>query len=98
MFTRSKQPSRSDGKPARKERRDEKRKPSASPSRGGRSGNPITRYFQETGDELRKVSWPDRPQAIRLTLIVLATMVVAAVVLGLLDLSFHELSAFLLRS
>ena len=97
MFTRSKQPSRADGKPARKERRDEQRKPASSPSRGGRSSNPITRYFQETGDELRKVSWPDQPQAIRLTMIVLSTMIVAALVLGFLDLTFHQLSALLLQ-
>ncbi|HEC23185.1 MAG TPA: preprotein translocase subunit SecE [Chloroflexi bacterium] len=53
------------------------------------------RYFQETAEELRKVSWPTWEETVRLTVIVLGTTVVSAVFLGLLDLLFRELAALL---
>jgi len=56
----------------------------------------IIRYFQETGDELRKVSWPTREQTIRLSVIVLTTTLVSAVFLGLLDYFFRFLSSLLI--
>jgi preprotein translocase subunit SecE len=63
--------------------------------KGAKSNNAIIRYFQDTAEELRKVSWPTREQAIRLTLIVLATTAVATLFLGLLDEIFRALSALL---
>ena len=45
----------------------------------------VQRYFQETIGELRKVSWPSRQEAIRLTQIVLIVIGVMAVILGGLD-------------
>jgi preprotein translocase subunit SecE len=45
----------------------------------------IQRFFQETIGELRKVSWPSRQEAFRLTQIVLIVIGVMAVVLGGLD-------------
>jgi preprotein translocase subunit SecE len=50
-----------------------------------RKQNPIQRYFRETLGELKKVSWPTRREAIQLTGIVLAVMVVMAILLGLTD-------------
>lgn len=47
--------------------------------------NRIIRYFKQTRAELKKVTWPTREEAIRLTGIVLAVTVVMAVFLGLLD-------------
>ncbi len=63
--------------------------------RGPKSRNAIVRYFQETGDELRKVAWPSREEAVRLTLIVLGTTLAFAIFLGLLDLLFHRLASLL---
>ncbi len=63
-----------------------------------KSSNPVIRYFQETGDELRKVSWPTREQAIRLSIIVLATTAVSAIFLGLLDELFRFLSSLLVNT
>lgn len=40
--------------------------------------------------ELRKVAWPSRQEATRLTLIVLAVTVVIAIILGILDYAFGE--------
>ena len=44
----------------------------------------VIRYFQDTREELRKVTWPDREEITRLTLIVLSTTVAFAAFLGLL--------------
>lgn len=48
----------------------------------------IKRWWVETKGELRKVSWPTTPQAIRLTKIVLIVMALMAALLGLLDSIF----------
>ncbi|OGO65526.1 MAG: preprotein translocase subunit SecE [Chloroflexi bacterium RBG_19FT_COMBO_50_10] len=45
----------------------------------------VQRFFQETVGELRKVSWPSRQEAIRLTEVVLIVIFVMAVILGGLD-------------
>ncbi|GAB4475989.1 MAG: hypothetical protein Kow00124_17670 [Anaerolineae bacterium] len=63
--------------------------------KGAKSTNAIVRYFQDTGEELRKVTWPDREETTRLSLIVLGVTVASALVLGLLDLLFQELMALL---
>jgi preprotein translocase subunit SecE len=69
------------------------------PRKGGiRSNNAILRYFQETGEELRKVSWPTREQTIRLSVIVLTATAVSAIVLGALDELFRFLSSLLITA
>lgn len=57
--------------------------------------NAIVRWWRETVGELRKVSWPSRQDAQRLTVIVVAVMVIMGVVLGLLDYAFSYLIALL---
>ena len=79
---------RSAGKRKSSARRDASRKSS-------KSRNAIVRYFQETGDELRKVAWPTREQAIRLTIIVLGATIATAISFGLLDVFFQFLASFL---
>lgn len=46
-------------------------------------------YFQDSYQELKKVTWPTRNQSIRLTLIVLGFCLVAAIFMGALDLTFN---------
>jgi preprotein translocase subunit SecE len=58
--------------------------------------NAIQRYFGETAGELRKVSWPTRQEAVQLTIIVLAVMVVMGIFLGLMDLAANHLLNFAL--
>lgn len=53
--------------------------------------NALIRYFRETRAELRKVTWPTREQAIRLTLIVLAVTTFMAILLGAIDYVFAAL-------
>ena len=50
--------------------------------------NKLQRWFRETIGELRKVSWPTLPEARRLTMIVIVTMIATGLVLGLLDFVF----------
>ena len=53
----------------------------------------VRTYIQEVRTELNKVSWPERPDVIRLLWIVLATTIVSGLVLGLLSAGFSELIA-----
>lgn len=48
----------------------------------------VLNYFEESYQELRKVSWPTRNQAVRLTFLVLGFCLVAAVAVGAFDLLF----------
>ena len=66
--------------------------------KSAKSNNAVIRYFQETGDELRKVSWPTREQTIRLSIIVLSTTVISAIFLGALDYIFRFLSSLLVNT
>ena len=51
----------------------------------------IGRFFGEVISELRKVNWPTRQEATRLTLLVLAISVVIGLFLGLMDNVFSRL-------
>ncbi|MGQ9586508.1 MAG: preprotein translocase subunit SecE [Anaerolineae bacterium] len=55
--------------------------------------NRIVRYFKETRAELRKVTWPTRPETLRLSGIVLAVTIFMAALLGLLDFLFARFFA-----
>ncbi len=47
--------------------------------------NKIREFLRETIGELRKVNWPTRQEAIRLTQIVVAVIFIMAAILGGLD-------------
>jgi preprotein translocase subunit SecE len=47
----------------------------------------LTRWWRETVGELRKVNWPTRQEAKRLTVIVVVVMSIMAVLLFLVDQS-----------
>jgi preprotein translocase subunit SecE len=51
----------------------------------------IVDYFKDTRGELRKVTWPTRDQATKLTAIVLGMTVVMAIFLGAVDFVFATL-------
>ncbi len=61
-----------------------------------RRGNPVSRYLRETNAELKKVTWPTRPDALRLTGLVLVVVVVSSLVLGSLDYIFAQLIRFII--
>lgn len=59
--------------------------------------NRIVRYLRGTRAELRKVAWPSREEALRLTGIVLATTIGFSLFLGVLDYLLSKLFALLIR-
>lgn len=83
-------------KSKKKGKRGSKPRKQAAPQKSTKSRNAFLRYFQETGDELRKVTWPTREDAWRLTLIVLGVTVASMLFLGLLDLLFQQLVALVI--
>ena len=58
--------------------------------------NAIVRYYRETVGELKKVVWPTREEALRLTWIVLVVITIMAIILGAADYLFTELFRFLI--
>jgi preprotein translocase subunit SecE len=56
----------------------------------------IQKFFQETIGELRKVSWPTRREAIRLTWIVIGVILVMALLLGGLDFVYTKIFGVIL--
>jgi preprotein translocase subunit SecE len=58
--------------------------------------NRITRYLRETRAELRKVVWPTREEAINLTIIVVATIIVMSIFFGAIDYVLTALFRFML--
>jgi preprotein translocase subunit SecE len=59
--------------------------------------NRIVRYLRGTRAELRKVTWPTRKEATRLTGIVLATTVAFSLFLGVVDYLLSRVFALLVR-
>ena len=53
------------------------------------STNKITQYFTDSFQELRKVTWPTKNQAIKMTAIVLGFCFFMAIVIGLMDGLFN---------
>ncbi|MBD3331149.1 preprotein translocase subunit SecE [Candidatus Peregrinibacteria bacterium] len=58
--------------------------------------SPVVAYVKTSLEELTKVVWPTKSQAVRLSIIVLCTCLVIAILLGVLDLAFNELYKLLL--
>jgi preprotein translocase subunit SecE len=58
--------------------------------------NAIVRYYRETVGELKKVVWPTREEALRLTWIVLVVITIMAIILGTADYLFSQLFRFLI--
>ena len=58
--------------------------------------NALVRYYRETVGELKKVVWPTRQEALNLTGIVLAVILVMAATLGLFDYLFSKLFELLI--
>lgn len=55
----------------------------------------LFKFFGEVWGELRRVTWPSRQEATRLTVLVLIVSTAFGIFLGLFDLGFSELMALL---
>ena len=58
--------------------------------------NRIQKWWRETVGELRKVTWPTKEEAIKMTKIVLVVVILTAVFLGVVDFVFSKLIGLLL--
>jgi preprotein translocase subunit SecE len=58
--------------------------------------NSIKNYIKGSFEELTKVTWPTKNQAVRLTIIVLIFCIVIALFLGMLDYLFNLAYNYLL--
>ena len=58
--------------------------------------NRIQKWWRETVGELRKVTWPTKEEALKMTKIVIIVVLVTAVFLGVVDFIFSRLIGLLL--
>ena len=56
----------------------------------------LQRWLRESRGELRKVTWPTREEALRLTYVVMGLSVVMGLILGGVDFILSSLYAFLI--
>ncbi|MCI0520402.1 MAG: preprotein translocase subunit SecE [Chloroflexi bacterium] len=61
-----------------------------------RKPNKLQTFFRETIGELKKVSWPTRQEAWKMTKVVLAVVVVVGILLGVLDFLYSQFFALIL--
>lgn len=59
------------------------------PTTKTKKANPITEYIESSLQEIRKVTWPTRQQAVRMTVLVIGFCLVAAIILGAVDFAFN---------
>lgn len=57
----------------------------------------IAKFFRDVVHELKRVSWPNRRELWKYTVVVLVTIVVFAVLLGIYDFMFVRLVEFLAK-
>lgn len=59
--------------------------------------NIVKSYVKSALEELSKVTWPTKNQAVRLTIIVLIFVLVTSFFLGAIDFGFNELYQYMLK-
>lgn len=60
--------------------------------------NSIITYFRESLEELRKVRWPTRRQAVRLSVITAIFVVTTSIFFGLVDVALSQAMTTFLRT
>ena len=58
--------------------------------------NKIQKWWRETVGELRKVTWPTKEEALKMTTIVIVVVLATAIFLGVVDFIFSRLVGLLL--
>ena len=58
-------------------------------------GSPVV-FLKEVRSELKKVSWPNRDQVIKLTIVVIAVSLALGIYIGGLDLIFTKITDLIL--
>lgn len=57
----------------------------------------VIKYFEETKQELKKVTWPTKPEVIGSTIVVVVTSIMLAAFLYVVDTGLSAIVRFLLR-
>ena len=57
----------------------------------------ITNFLKESKQELKKVSWPDRKQAARLTAVVITVSLIVGLFIGIVDFGLKKGLEVLIR-
>ena len=58
---------------------------------------PLVNYFSASRTELSKVTWPNRRQVARLTILVVVFSLIFAAILGVLDFAFSNLVQYVIK-
>lgn len=58
-------------------------------------GTRIKKYFKECKSEVKKVTWPTKEQLAHNTMIIIAFVAIATIILSLLDFGFGKLFSLL---
>ncbi len=58
--------------------------------------NRFVQFYRETMAELRKVVWPTRDEAVRLTIIVIVVVIAMSIFLGTIDYILSQILRFIL--
>lgn len=58
--------------------------------------NRVVHFYRETAAELRKVVWPTRDEAVRLTVIVIVVLIAMSIFLGGIDALLTQVFRFIL--
>ena len=53
-------------------------------------------FFNETVEELKKVTWPDFPQLKNATLVIIVFVIIVAVIIWLMDISVRTIINFIM--
>ena len=61
-----------------------------------KKSNKIQKWWRETVGELRKVTWPTKEEALKMTTIVIVVVLATAIFLGVVDFIFSRLIGLLL--
>ncbi|MEA1964534.1 MAG: preprotein translocase subunit SecE [Candidatus Aerophobetes bacterium] len=59
--------------------------------------NKVSGFLRAVKSEMKKVSWPTRPQIVKSTIIVLVSLVVFAIIIGGMDIIFFQVIKIFLR-
>ncbi|MDD3861578.1 MAG: preprotein translocase subunit SecE [Candidatus Gracilibacteria bacterium] len=59
--------------------------------------NAITRYIKGSIEEIGKVTWPTKNQAVKLTIIVFIFVLIATIALTFVDFGFNEIYNYILK-
>lgn len=62
-----------------------------------KAANTVSNYLRASFEELTKVTWPTKQQAVKISIIVLIFCLVSAVLLGVIDYLFNEGYSYLVN-